>query len=293
VHGGHGEFPKIVLTPGDPIEMFELTQKAFDLADIYQTPVIIASDKFLSESHTSVATSTLKNMATDHKIDRGKIVATTTQKEYLRYKSEEDGISEMLIPGQKGIFYQANSYEHLEDSHTTEDGDERIKQVMKRGAKQQTYFKNHFKPPQVFGQPDADVVLVSYGSNKGPILDAINLLDSSIAYIHFTHVFPLDEEQVLNIFKPFEGKRMILVENNSHGQFGQLLRIHTGINLDEKLLKFDGRPFWPEEIASYIGTKEDGAVKNDDVKLINEEVSPEEHSKQKQALMDKLAQEMA
>ena len=293
VHGGHGEFPKIVLTPGDPIEMFELTQKAFDLADIYQTPVIVASDKFLSESHTSVATSTLKKMATEHKIDRGKIVTTTKQKEYLRYKAEEDGISEMLIPGQRGIFYQANSYEHLEDSHTTEDGDERIKQVTKRAAKQQTYFKNHFEPPQVFGNPEAEIILVSYGSNKGSILDAINLLDISVAYIHFTHVFPLDEDQILKVFKPFEGKRMILVENNSHAQFGQLLRMHTGINLEEKLLKFDGRPFWPEEIASYIGKKEDAGDTNDDVRLLNEKVSPEEHSKQKKALMDKLAQEMA
>lgn len=289
VHGGHGEFPKIVLTPGDPVEMFELTQKAFDLADIYQTPVIVASDKFLSESHTSVATSTLKNMASEHKIDRGKIVTSTNQKEYLRYKSEKDGISEMLIPGQKGIFYQGNSYEHLEDSHTSEDGDERIKQVIKRNAKQDTYLKNHFEPPQVFGKASSaslpSVVLVSYGSNKGPILDAIELADIPVAYIHFTHVFPLDEEKVHEVFKPFEGKRLILVENNSHGQFGQLLRMHTGINITEKLLKFDGRPFWPEEIARYVAGGYAQPVQES-------ALSPEEHSKQKEALMDKLAREM-
>ncbi|MDA1316665.1 MAG: 2-oxoacid:acceptor oxidoreductase subunit alpha [bacterium] len=298
VHGGHGEFPKIVLAPGDPVEMFELTQKAYDLADIYQTPVIVLSDKCLSESHISVATETFKKMVSEHVVDRGKIVSSTKQKNYLRYKSEEDGISEMLIPGQKGIFYQANSYEHLEDSHTTEDSEERIKQVNKRSLKQNTYFKNHFKPPQVYGDKTADIILVSYGSNKGPILDALNLHHIPVAYVHFTHVFPLDEEKIHELFKPFEGKRMILVENNSYGQFGQLLRMHTGINLEEKLLKFDGRPFWPEEIASYIGMKQ---TRNSNIEILNKpahiegesKMSPQEHLKQKKSLMDKLAKEMA
>jgi len=253
VHAGHGEFPKIVLTPGDPEEMIALTIKAFDLADIYQTPVLIVSDKFLSESHKAVIKEEVDKQMNEHVIDRGKIVADTNASPYLRYKHEEDGISEMLIPGKKGVFYQANSYEHIEDSHTTESGEERIKQVQKRNAKTNTYLKNHFELPKVFGElKDAKTVLVSYGSNKGPILDALTMLDSSVAFIHFTHVYPLPQEPIKKLFERCAGKRIIHIETNSHGQFAQLLRMQTGINLKEQLLKYDGRPFWPEEIRDYV-----------------------------------------
>ena len=70
------------------------------------------------------------------------------------------------------------------------------------------------------------------------------------AFIHFTHVFPLFESQIRPLFE--KNKRFILIENNSHAQFGKLLRMETGIEIKEKILKYDGRPFYPEEIVNYI-----------------------------------------
>ncbi|GIW63115.1 MAG: hypothetical protein KatS3mg090_0941 [Patescibacteria group bacterium] len=151
VHAGHGEFPKIVLSAGDPYEMFEITVKAFNLADKYQTPVIILSDKFLSESLYSLESEKILSLIDSSEIDRGKIVAQTQSENYLRYKDSDDGISEMLIPGQKGVFYQANSYEHLEDSHTTEDSQPRVQQVNKRARKITTYLNQDFSLPKIFG----------------------------------------------------------------------------------------------------------------------------------------------
>ncbi|MCA9371380.1 2-oxoacid:acceptor oxidoreductase subunit alpha [Candidatus Woesebacteria bacterium] len=257
---GHGEFPKIVLAPGDPEEMITLTLKAFDLADIYQTPVILLSDKFLSESHTSLPEDRVLKLLKTHKIDRGKIVAKTKQgSEYLRYKNEPDGISEQLIPGQEGIFYQANSYEHLEDSHTTESGVERIKQVNKRDKKRQTYLKKHFAEPTFYGDPKADTVFISWGSNKGPILEAMKILAEKFkrgfGYVHFTHLYPLDEEKIKDFMNVKYNHRRILIENNSHAQFGSLLRMQTGIDIKEKWLKYDGRPWWPEEIVQRLTNK--------------------------------------
>ncbi|KKQ38281.1 MAG: Pyruvate flavodoxin/ferredoxin oxidoreductase domain protein [Candidatus Roizmanbacteria bacterium GW2011_GWA2_37_7] len=253
-HAGHGEFQIIVLAPGDPEEMVDLTLKAFDLADIYQTAVIVVSDKFLSESHKSVMKEEIDKKLQNHTIDRGKITIDTRQSPYLRYKHEDDGISEMLIPGKKGVYYQANSYEHGEDSHTTENSEERIKQVDKRNTKTQTYFKNHFVQPKIFGElKEASIVIISWGANKGPIIEAQKMLtNQKTAYIHFTHVYPIPQEPIKQLFSRCDGKRMILVENNSHGQFGQLLRMQTGIEIKEKLLKYDGRPIWPEEIRNYI-----------------------------------------
>jgi 2-oxoglutarate ferredoxin oxidoreductase subunit alpha len=283
VNAGHGEFPKIVLAPGDPEEMIHLTLKAFDLADIYQTPVIVLADKFLGESYKDISHETVDQRFKEYIPNRGKIVHDTQQSPYLRYKVTEDGSSEMLIPGKQGVFYQANSYEHLEDSHTSEDSSVRIAQVDKRQRKITTYMATpskyiddplwkdpHFAEPVLYGDPESTVVFVSWGGTKGIIREAQKLLErnfhQSTGFLHFTHVFPLNEALVKSFFK--EDKRYILVENNSHGQFGQLLRMQTGIEIKEKLLKYDGRPFWPEEIVAYM-TKSFEKLDDDQKNLIH------------------------
>lgn len=252
VHGGHGEFPKIVLAPGDMAEMFELSVKAFDLADIYQTPVIVMSDMFLSESHRSLSAPLVQKYIDTHKPNRGKLVAQADAP-YLRYKLTDDGISPRLVPGQKGVFYQANSYEHLEDGHTTEDAQQRLQQVDKRERKIKTYITAHYQGPTIYGDPDAEIVFVGWGSTKGVILQtqaALKEKNIPTAYIHFSHVFPLDQTKVAPLFE--KKRRYILIENNSHGQFGKLLRMETGISLDEKILRYDGRPLAYEDVVSYI-----------------------------------------
>lgn len=254
VHAGHGEFPKIVLAPGDAREMIELTASAFNLADIYQTPVIVLSDMFLSESHTSFDKTILDQFIASYQISRGKTVTIPSKTPYLRYAVTEDGISERLIPGAKGTFYQANSYEHVEDGHTTEEALPRKAQVEKRNKKGETYLKNDFVLPAVYGDlGKAETVFVSWGSTKGPLLEAQRLLSQTgakTAILHFTHLYPLDPQKLASLFET--KKRYILVENNSQGQLGKLLRMETGITISEKLLKYDGRPFLPTEIARYI-----------------------------------------
>jgi len=253
---GHGEFPKIVLAPGDVEEMTTLTAEAFNFADIYQTPVLVMSDMFLSESHKTMKKSFLDKFLDEYKVNRGKTIDTfSSSSKYLRYQLTEDGISPRLIPGFKGQYYQANSYEHVEDGHTTEEALARKQQVEKRNKKLDTYLLNHFKPPKVFGNIEtAQTIFVSWGTTKGPILEAQAILRGmgiETAFIHFTHIYPLKEEVIAPLFKDSQ-KRYVLLENNSHGQFGKLLRMETGLELQEKLLKYDGRPFWPEEIVESI-----------------------------------------
>lgn len=257
INAGHGEFPKIVLAPGDVSEMLELSAKAYNLADVYQTPVIIMSDMFLSESHKTVTEIFLNNLISQYKINRGKLVTKPFDQKYLRYKETEDGISERLVPGTKGYFYQANSYEHVEDGHTTEDSWVRINQVNKRKRKILNYLKADSVLPKIYGDFDkAETVFVAWGSMKGPVLEAIKLLKENkkeIALIHFTHLYPLDGEKVKNLFSA--KKHYVLLENNSEGQFGKLLKQEAGVDLKEKLLKYDGRTFWPEEIQRYVNNQ--------------------------------------
>ncbi|MFA6080841.1 MAG: 2-oxoacid:acceptor oxidoreductase subunit alpha [Patescibacteria group bacterium] len=255
VFSGHGEFPKIVLAPGDNEEMIELTAKAYNLADIYQMPVIVISDMYLSESHKSVEKSFVDKFIAEYKISRGKLIKDSSNKQkYLRYKVTEDGISERLIPGAPGYFYQANSYEHVEDGHTTEEARSRIDQVDKRARKWTTYLKNDFVTPKIYGDPEkSEIIFVSWGSTKGIVLQAQKLLKAkgtNSAFIHFNHIYPLDREKILSLFK--QNKKYVLVENNSWGQFGKLLTMETGIEIKDKILRYDGRPITPEEIIKHL-----------------------------------------
>lgn len=252
IFSGHGEFPKIVLAPGDNEEMIELTAKAYNLADIYQLPVIVLSDMYLSESHKSVEKSFVDGFIANYKVNRGKLIneKSNLKSKYLRYKITEDGISERLIPGTPGYFYQANSYEHVEDGHTTEESQSRIDQVNKRDRKWKTYLSQDFSMPVVYGDlKKSKTIFVSWGSTKGIVLQAQKLLkikgiDSG--FIHFNHIYPLDKDKLTDLFE--QNKRYILVENNSWGQFGKLLKMEIGLEFKEKFLKFDGRPITAEEI---------------------------------------------
>lgn len=271
VFSGHGEFQKIVLAPGDNEEMIELTAKAYNLADIYQLPVIVMSDMYLSESHKSVEKFFVDKFISEYKVNRGKLINKITNnqfpiskqvsnvqqpisKKYLRYQITDDGISLRLVPGTPGYFYQANSYEHVEDGHTTEEAQSRIDQVDKRARRWATYLSHDFALPKVYGDLEkSEIVFVSWGSNKGAVLQAQKLLSkkgTSSAFIHFNHIYPLDKEKVTALLN--QNKKYILVENNSWGQFGKLLTMETGVEIGEKFLKYNGRPIWAEEIIKII-----------------------------------------
>ncbi|KKP67552.1 MAG: Pyruvate flavodoxin/ferredoxin oxidoreductase domain protein [Candidatus Roizmanbacteria bacterium GW2011_GWA2_35_19] len=265
VHAGHGEFQKIVLSASDIEEMIEVTAEAYNLAEVYQMPVIVMSDMYLSEGHKSITKKFIDDFITNYKVNHGKLLKEITNgksqitnedqnsnnktKNYLRYKITEDGVSPRLIPGTPGHYYQANSYEHLEDGHTTEEAQPRLNQVNKRARKWDTYLKIDFKPPKVYGDLDkAEVVFVSWGSNKGAVIEAQKQLKdkTNTAFINFTHLYPLNKKIILPFFK--ENKKYILVENNSWGQFGKLLLQETGIEIKEKILRYDGRTITPEYI---------------------------------------------
>ncbi len=253
LHAGHGEFPKIVLSPGDAGEAYQMATEAFNLADKYQTPVFILSDKYLSEGKQSIDRKEIEEYKFE--INRGKLLtaeklAAFPKGGYKRYLLTEDGISPRAIPGLPNSLQQANSYEHIEDGHTTEDAQERIKQVDKRNRKIKTYLSADFKMPQLFGPKDAELTIVSWGSMKGPVLQAMQDCGNKFNYLHFTHLWPMDKEKVSQVLKNL--KKTLLVENNSTAQLGQLLQMVTGVELDNKLLKYDGRPVFPEEILAKI-----------------------------------------
>ena len=254
IHGGHGEFPKIVLAPGDQKEMIELTLKAFDLADIYQVPVIVLADMLLSESHKSVSYNEVQDMVKKYIPQRGKLISSADES-YKRYVVTDDGISPRLIPGELRTFYQTNSYEHEENGHTTENNIVRVKQVDKRARKMQEYLTHHFASPIIIGNIDkAHTVFVGWGSTKGVGSESVKkakAMGKDVAYIHFSYLYPLEKKQIKAMISD-SSKKYVLVENNSMGQLGKLLQMELGISFQNKILRYDGRPLTVEQLLNIL-----------------------------------------
>lgn len=244
INAGHGEFPRYVTAPRDARDAFYKTIKAFNLADKYQIPSIILTDQFLIDSMETIEGLELNNI----KIER--YIEYNPTKDYKRHLVTESGISPRALPGTDGILVITDSDEHDEEGHITEDLEIRKKLVEKR-LKRGNLLKEDIEEPIYFGVSDPDVILIGWGSTYGAIKESVDRLIEegfSIGLLHFSDVFPLPYEQL----EKYKGKRLISVEGNATGQFALLVRRETGIDIQEKILKYNGRPFTPSEIVREV-----------------------------------------
>jgi len=243
LHAHQGDFPRIVLAAGDAKEAFDLTMQAFNLADIYQTPVLILVDKHICENDQSYELFDYSG----YEVDRGKF---TTEKieNYQRFALSSDGISLRSTPG-TGNHLLANSDEHDPYGYSNEEIENRNQQMQKRMKKLETCAQNHMPAPQLFGPDKADVTIVSWGSNKGSILQAIEQFDN-VNFLHLTWVNPFPTQAVRERLQ--KAKYLINVECNYTAQMGGLIKERTGIEILDNYLKYDGRPIYPEEIIEKV-----------------------------------------
>ncbi|MFC1687944.1 2-oxoacid:acceptor oxidoreductase subunit alpha [Patescibacteria group bacterium] len=251
IHAAQGEFPRFVLTPGDVEECFFMAGEALNLAEKYQTPVIILLDKYLSESHKSVLPFDISKV----KIERGKILHEKDlekMKEFHRYEVTETGVSPRSLPGMKGGIFIANSDEHDSRGFTDESSENATEQMEKRLRKLHEAEK-HLPKPKLTGTPHAEVTLIGWGSTKGIIKEATKLLEGvgiTANQLHLNYVNPFPSRTVSTIIK--EAKNAIVIENNATGQLFGLIRERTGMEANAKILKYDGRPFFPAEIRESV-----------------------------------------
>jgi len=252
LHAAQGEFPRFVLAPGDVTEAFEMTAEAMNVAEEYQSPVILLSDKQLAESHSTVApfdSSTIE-------IRRGKRITQkqlNAMREYKRFDvSTKDGVSPRSFPGMKNGMYIANSDEHDEQGFSEESSKNAIAMFQKRQRKFED-FQSKMPQPELHGEKNADVTFVFWGSVKGAVREAMKKLreyNLTSNFLQITWMSPFPTQAVSKLLKSC--KRVVLIENNREGQLGNLIRQQTGFAIDEQILKYDGRPFFPEEIVDYI-----------------------------------------
>jgi len=252
IHASQGEFLRVVVAPGDVDECFYLTMEAFNLAEKFQIPVIIISDKYLAESHKSTRPFNPEQVG----IDRGELLMEWSgEEEYRRYRLTESGISPRIIPGIEGATMLANTNEHDEFGFATTDPEMVKAMVDKRFRKLEALRREieRLNPVRVYGSEEAEATIVGWGSTKGPALEALRILEGEgikARFIQVVYLEPFPAERVGELLSGDEPK--LLVEMNRTGQLGALIRLHTGINLEHRLLRYDGRPVNPGQIAEAV-----------------------------------------
>ena len=250
LHAGHGEFPRFVLASGDLEEAFYDTVRAFNYAEKYQTPVIHMVDKALANSDSTMKMYDLNKV----KIDRGLLLRGSAEGaengEFKRFKLTPNGISPRQAIGTKGGVYWNTGDEHDERGHISEDPTNRDMMMDKRMGKLELADREIPIEERVnfFGPEKADVTIVSWGSTKGAILDAMDWLAEdgiTVNFIQIRLINPFPTEYVKSMLS--KAKRIVGVEMNYSGQLIGVLREKTCIPVEQLVVKYNGRPMSSEE----------------------------------------------
>ncbi|MGI0132857.1 MAG: 2-oxoacid:acceptor oxidoreductase subunit alpha [Thermoplasmata archaeon] len=249
---GQGEFPRAIIAPSDPLEAYRATIRAFQVAEAWQTPVLLASDLHLSENSMTVDRDEIS-----FDVDIPSLYTVSANGgDYLRYLDTPSGVSPRAIPGQPGLNWIAGSDEHDEKGHLVSDVKagipvwiaERTKMMNKRMRKL-AGLATATEPPVVEGPAGAPLTFIAWGSTVGAVRDAMALLaarGTATNLLHVRTVYPLHTAELTR--QMGDAHRTLLVEANFSGQLGRLIRAETGLAPTDRLLKYDGEPFYPMEI---------------------------------------------
>ncbi len=242
LHAGHGEFARAIFAPGDSVEAFTLTQRAVALADQYQVPTFVLTDQYFVDSLAMAP-------ADAFIFDDAQKAIVKTGVHYKRYALTESGISPRGVPGYGEGLVCADSDEHDESGHITEDLALRVQMVEKRRKRLHQLAKEALLPTRSGARgADAKIAFVVWGSNKAVAQEALALSGcKDITVLHFAQVYPLNPRVAISL-KKFE--KVVVLENNATGQFADLLTAETGITVVQRILKYNGAPFTVEEVTA-------------------------------------------
>jgi 2-oxoglutarate ferredoxin oxidoreductase subunit alpha len=249
LHAGHGEFPRIVLASGDIRECFYDAAKAFNYAEKYQLPVIHLIDKALANSSQTYPVF----QTSQFKIDRGEILdeQSLLDQAYKRFSLTETGVSPRVLLGTKNGVHWYTGDEHDEYGHINEEPSNRTLMMEKRMKKLELVDKETPLEEKVnfYGDKNAEYLVMSWGSPKGAIIEAMNALASegfSLGFMQFRMIHPLPTGYISQSLNA--AKKVIDVEGNYLGQLAGVIKEQTGVSADYYLLKYTGRPMSTTEV---------------------------------------------
>ena len=258
-----GDYPRIIAAPLDIGDCFKLIPELFNLADRFQCPGLVLCDLLLSEGRLSIDP---RDLDFSPPIDRGELITTansngvhsaaSTNGSYKRYKITDSGISPRAVPGVPGHIHTVATDEHEEDGVLISDeftNPVKRRAMMEKRMRKVAGIEASVAPPMLSGPRDADVTLIGWGSTKGVIEEACELLnEQGIAanQLQVRWLVPLHGEAILEILRG--SRHTVIVENNYSGQFARYLRSETSFVPSGHIRKYDGEPFMPHHIAEAV-----------------------------------------
>ncbi|HEX3463166.1 MAG TPA: 2-oxoacid:acceptor oxidoreductase subunit alpha [Candidatus Elarobacter sp.] len=251
IYSGHGEIPRVVLAPGTVHDSFEITVDAFNLAEKYQLPVFVLTEQALCQSKATLAPLDVEAV----EIDRGKLIDSgeVVFGEYKRFAFTEDNVSPRVIPGVPGGMHLAPGSEHNDAGVITENARNRARMMEKRMGKLVT-MRDDLPKAVLHGIADADIAIVGYGANRGPIAEAVQRLASGgvlTRFLQLRTLWPFPEDDIREFVRG--AQHVFVVENNYTGQLMQLIRAVVGpLDALHGVRKYDGRPFRPIEVIDAV-----------------------------------------
>jgi 2-oxoglutarate ferredoxin oxidoreductase subunit alpha len=239
LHQGHGDFPRIVASPGTVADAFYLASELLNLVWKFQTPGILLTEKHLAESRMTV------NINPEN--TEWAMPAMYQGKHYARYQDTKNGVSPLKFPPSKAVI-KWNSYEHDEQGITTEKPTLLAKMHEKRKRKMNSLI-NHMKTKRtttVYGK--GEPVFITLGSTTMSVLEAVTAakLKATIIQLRYLMPFPIWD------FKGIKGKNVVVIEQSSTGQLANLIQERTGLEIRANITKYDGRPFEPIELSESL-----------------------------------------
>ena len=252
IHGAHGDFPRIVLSPGTIQECYQFTIKAFNLADRYQLPVILLTEQDYGQNYRTVKNFDYSKIH----IDRGKMLSQKellSMNDYQRYKFIRDGISPRALPSMKNGIHMVESNEHDVRGYRDESSHNRKRMMEKRMQKLISAQKDLIRS-KIWGKRTSDIGIIGCGSTLGPIQEAMEqLLDSEIEtkYLQIRTLWPFLSTEAENFINSCE--RIFVVDNNFEGQLKHLIK--SQVNHKDKIesiVNYSGQTFRPRDISGFI-----------------------------------------
>lgn len=246
---GHGEFARIVAAPDSISHAFTLAAELLCLAWEFQTPVILLCDKHISES--SIRVDSMPHVLS---ADDCTHLLHDTSPNYERYAITERGISPLLFPGDAkypDAVIKWNSHEHLPSGLRTDKAeamvamkDKRLRKTIALNEATKSYTRIH-----IYG--DEGIPIFAYGSGVMELLEAKKHCSVPFRIISLIYLLPFPTEEL----QTFTGQSAIVLEHSSTGSLAKLLRLELGIDVKCNILRYDGRPWDPYELAELIEDK--------------------------------------
>jgi 2-oxoglutarate ferredoxin oxidoreductase subunit alpha len=249
IFSAHGDAARPVLAPVSVEDTFRMTVEAFNIAEAYQTPVIVLSDQEIAQRKETVGFIDTRNVRL---VERRRPTATELER-YERFRVTESGVSPISRPGMPGGNYLASGIEHNEHGAPTASGEMHARMNQKRLRKLNP-LKRRRDLFVVDGDPDAPVGLISWGSVAGLAREALYLAQAEGLQVKLLVpklLYPVSEEIYQDFFASV--KAGLVVEQSHQGQLYRVIRMYVNVpDGMESLAKSGSNPIEAVEVLEHL-----------------------------------------